>query len=701
MNGGLVQLNEGALFANDFRVVRPLSEGGMGAVYVAEQLSTGKLRALKLMLPQLVNDPRMRERFVLEAKVGARIESDHVVEVLGAGIDTEYEVPWLAMELLQGETLERRIERSGPVSVSELIEIFSQLGHALNAAHSVGIVHRDLKPENVFLSVPRREGVPFTVKVLDFGIAKMMAEQSTHTTQAIGSPLWMAPEQGNVEASVTPATDVWSLGLLAFYALTGTYFWKGAHAETPNPMSIVLEVCYDPLPTASERAREWGAPPLPPEFDEWFSHCVVRDPSVRYPGAREARAELERILKPATKRQKALREAPTGEHPVAGVRPSMEAPELDLPKPVVKPSPTPKPDPPAPAPLLIETAEPVARISNPPASNPPTSARTVSSPAMAAVVPPRASGVSSGGMPAVRPSAPPVGRPLGISGIERPSRSAPLRATATMVSPGEPAGLPWKWVVIGLVVFVAGLAVAQRVFWTRKPEPVAVTPSADLPTKGSASSPSAPLGPCLSGMARMPAGEQIESFCLDLREVTVKDYGVCQKSGKCTAASLTGNWGAVTPEEKLQRNGSCNGARADRAEHPANCVDFTQAEAYCEAQGKRLPTEAEWQWAAHGGGAKWKHPWGNEQPDIQLCWSAFTKRTSTCVVGSYPKGANGWGVSDLEGNVREWVSTGAGNDRTLCGSDWTDKMDSLATAGGCGQAPRSSKASFVGFRCAL
>ena len=268
-----------------------------------------------------------------------------------------------------------------------------------------------------------------------------------------------------------------------------------------------------------------------------------------------------------------------------------------------------------------------------------------------------------------------------------------------MPDAGHAASFPWKGAVIGVDAVVGGLAVAQRVFWTRpaKPPETPVGPSVE-PSATKSAGP--PLLPCRAGMARMAGGEQIEPFCLDVREVSVKDFAACVKTGKCTAAGTTGNWGAVTAEEKTQRNATCNGGRTDRAEHPVNCVDHPQAEAYCEAQSKRLPSEAEWQWAAHGGGAKWKHPWGNEQPDIQLCWSAFTKRTSTCAVGSYPKGANGWGILDLEGNVREWVATGAGAERMLCGSDWTDKADSISTAGNCGQAPRTSKASFVGFRCA-
>src|SRR6516225_9370983 len=106
------ELREGAVFAGDFRVVRPLSKGGMGTVYVVEQLSTGSLRALKLMLPELAQNESFRARFAQEARVGSRIESDHVVQVIGAGVDAETGSPWLAMELLKGETLHAKRARS-------------------------------------------------------------------------------------------------------------------------------------------------------------------------------------------------------------------------------------------------------------------------------------------------------------------------------------------------------------------------------------------------------------------------------------------------------------------------------------------------------------------------------------------------------------------------------------------------------------
>jgi serine/threonine-protein kinase len=167
----------GTLFAGEYLILEKLSEGGMGAVYVAEPQSTKKRRALKLMLPVLVQHPKMRERFAREAQVAARIESDHVVEAVGAGIDGATGLPWLAMELLQGEELGALIERRGAMPPIEVAEIMRQLCDGVGAAHAAGIVHRDLKPENVFLARARRSDVPFTVKILDFGIAGSVASR--------------------------------------------------------------------------------------------------------------------------------------------------------------------------------------------------------------------------------------------------------------------------------------------------------------------------------------------------------------------------------------------------------------------------------------------------------------------------------------------------------------------------------------------
>jgi eukaryotic-like serine/threonine-protein kinase len=310
--GAGIDLSEGAIVGRDFRVVRPLAEGGMGAVYVVEQLSTGKARALKVMHARFAADRRSRERFELEAHASARIASDHVVEVVAAGVDEPSHTPWLVMELLDGETLAEAIARRGAFGVDEAREVFAQLGHALGAAHAVGLVHRDLKPENVVLAAPRRAGVPFTVKVLDFGIAKLVTEGAGSNTQAMGSPRWMAPEQSMSGAAIGAPTDVWALGLIAYAVLTGAEYWRNTSDDTTNPMALFVEVGAAPLVPPSERAAEQGrAQRIPAGFDAWFARCVVREMTARFADAAEATAALLPLLDAPAPQRSPLAFAPT------------------------------------------------------------------------------------------------------------------------------------------------------------------------------------------------------------------------------------------------------------------------------------------------------------------------------------------------------------------------------------------------------
>jgi tRNA A-37 threonylcarbamoyl transferase component Bud32 len=286
------KLVAGVVFGGDFRVVSPLSEGGMGAVYVVEQLSTSKRRALKLMRTDLVTDDGMRQRFVQEARIGAKIASDHVVEVVAAGVDDR--TPYLVMELLEGETLSDHVRLHGALSPAEALPIMQQICHAVGAAHDAGVVHRDLKPENIFLARSQRADSAWTIKVLDFGIAKLLAEGVTNDTAAMGSPIWLAPEQTE-RAAVVPATDVWSLALIVFHLLTGRYFWRALDGEPAKVARLLREVVLDPIPTATARATELGAV-LPAGFDDWFARCLTRDPSARFADARLAFAALRPIL---------------------------------------------------------------------------------------------------------------------------------------------------------------------------------------------------------------------------------------------------------------------------------------------------------------------------------------------------------------------------------------------------------------------
>lgn len=293
-----MDLVAGDLIAGDFRVVSPLRSGGMGAVYIVEQESVRRARALKVMHGEFVGDSDLVRRFVQEAQIAARIDSDHVVEVITAGFDEQRRLPYLVMELLEGENLAELIARHGRLGWSEANELFAQVCHALGAAHRAGIVHRDVKPENIFVARSRRTNAPFFVKILDFGIAKVIAEArvTSRSTGAVGSPLWMAPEQMERGDRIGPPADVWALGLVAYHALTGVYYWRCGAADA-NINALLKEVVLDPLAAASVRAAEQGVSNgLPPGFDDWFATCVDRDPGRRFANARSAHTALGRLF---------------------------------------------------------------------------------------------------------------------------------------------------------------------------------------------------------------------------------------------------------------------------------------------------------------------------------------------------------------------------------------------------------------------
>ncbi|MCC7538745.1 MAG: serine/threonine protein kinase [Deltaproteobacteria bacterium] len=294
-----MNLQPGQWIGGELRIVRPLAEGGMGAIFLAEQRGTGKLRAVKTLHAPIARDAAAVERFVREARVGASIASEHIVEVVSAGIDEPTGLAFIAMELLEGETLEERVLSRGPMLPSEVALVFRQLAHALGAAHRVGIVHRDLKPQNVMLVHARRGDSPFTVKVLDFGIAKLVESATgAGNSQVIGSPPWMAPEQLDAGAPITPATDVWSVGLIAFFLLTGRVYWRSATASIP---ALFAEIVLSPLEPASVRARELGSPTrLSPGFDAWFARAVARAPADRFASVDALLASLIPLMETAS-----------------------------------------------------------------------------------------------------------------------------------------------------------------------------------------------------------------------------------------------------------------------------------------------------------------------------------------------------------------------------------------------------------------
>ncbi len=265
----------------------------MGSVYRAEPLAGGPVVALKLVRLD-ARDPRALKRFEREVESGRRIESPFVARALEAGA-LDDGLRWVTMELAEGQDLGELVQRR-ELSRAEAQQVLAQLFAAVAAAHDVGLVHRDLKPENVRVSADLR------VKVLDFGIVRDFGiDTFSGTTPGLGTPLWTAPEQARQGSRPVPAADVWALGLLTFFTLTGALYWRNA-GERASMAELALELLKGELVPPSARAAELGQPEdaLPRGFDAWFARAVVRDPSERFPSAREAWAALEPLFASAS-----------------------------------------------------------------------------------------------------------------------------------------------------------------------------------------------------------------------------------------------------------------------------------------------------------------------------------------------------------------------------------------------------------------
>jgi len=296
-----MSLQPGDVLGGRYRIVRYIAQGGMGAVFEARHVTTEMRVAAKVLFPRSLEAPGARERFELEARIAARTESPHIVKVLDAGVDDKSELAYLVMELLSGEDLHAVVVRRGPLDAKTTLGLLRQVAVGLEAAHGyVGasgkpqpIVHRDLKPENLFVSQP--DGPSPFVRILDFGIAKLLGTSHV-STDLKGTPLYMAPEQVRGGA-VSARTDIWALGLIAFYALTGKVYWRNAHSESATLLSLLDEIQASTRPPASLRARELGLRgDLPAAFDDFLARCLDPDPARRFATAKEAIDALDGAL---------------------------------------------------------------------------------------------------------------------------------------------------------------------------------------------------------------------------------------------------------------------------------------------------------------------------------------------------------------------------------------------------------------------
>jgi serine/threonine-protein kinase len=274
----------GQQFGN-YRVISLLGEGGMGAVYLAEHPGIGRRVAVKVLHKQFTGDDQLLGRLLNEARAANAIRHPNIIEILDSGM-REDGVPYLVMELLEGESLGARIRRVGALPLADAVAFTLQTASALGAAHKKGIVHRDLKPDNLFIVGPapdesgRITGEPVQerIKVLDFGIAKLQMPQpgdsvKTRTGTLMGTPIYMSPEQCRGTKTVDHRSDVYSLGIIFYEMLVGqTPFVSDGFGELVN---MHLNV-----PPPSPRASR---PEISPQLDAIVLKMLAKNPEDRYP----------------------------------------------------------------------------------------------------------------------------------------------------------------------------------------------------------------------------------------------------------------------------------------------------------------------------------------------------------------------------------------------------------------------------------
>jgi len=288
---------ESRVIDEKYRVIRVLGEGGMGAVYEAEHLVTGRRVALKVIVSHLLlKETGALARFQREARASGAIDSQYVVQVLDSGVDAATQNPYLVMEYLAGEDLSQLIRRLTVLPPDLALRITAQACLGLQRAHDAGIIHRDIKSANTYLA--RRDNGEVVVKLLDFGIAKVrvdpLAEGGDHkltrTGSLIGSPLYMSPEQARGMKTLDERADIWSLGVALYESLTGT---------TPNQHCDTIGSLIFALFSEDAEPIQNRAPWVQPAVAAVVHKALAREPEGRFASASEMHAAIVAIIGPS------------------------------------------------------------------------------------------------------------------------------------------------------------------------------------------------------------------------------------------------------------------------------------------------------------------------------------------------------------------------------------------------------------------
>ena len=262
-----------------YRVLKLLGAGAMGLVFQAQDIrASGRLVALKVMKPELASNPAARARFFREARAVAALDHENIVTIYPVGEEGGF--PFIAMQLLKGQSLDDRRRESKPLGIDEVLRLGRQIALGLAAAHEADLMHRDVKPANLWLEQGGR------LKILDFGLSRPVVDDArlTQSGAIIGTPAYLAPEQARGD-KIDSRCDLFSLGIVLFELCTGRLPFAGG-----NSMAILIAVAMEsPLPMRAIN------PAVPPELEDLVMHLLAKDPEERPPSAREVANRLAAI----------------------------------------------------------------------------------------------------------------------------------------------------------------------------------------------------------------------------------------------------------------------------------------------------------------------------------------------------------------------------------------------------------------------
>ncbi len=713
-----------------------IASGGMATVHLARQLGAAgfaRIVAVKRLHERYSRDPEFVAMFLDEARLVARIRHPNVVQTID--VVAEDGELFLVMEYIHGESLLRvtrmATEAKALLPVPVACAIMAGALHGLHDAHearsetgeALGIVHRDVSPHNILV------GIDGVARVLDFGVAK--ASQRIQTTldgQLKGKLSYMAPEQVT-NRSLDRRVDVYAAGIVMWEALTGKKLFHG-ESEGAIVSQVLLETVRAPSTVNSA---------VPASLDAIVMKALARDAGERFATARELALAIERVAPVASLSE-------VGELVSTSCAKSISA-RRDL----------------------IATIESRSSSSNirEAVDSLRFLAMTRSDGAVAMNTWPPPGTPSGSAVPnaSAAMSLAPPNHPL------RGSLPLPSSTTSGTVKPAGARAHGSGWRIAGVlaptVLVLSVLAASGYLFVARgrsKPvigaavadASVAAGSSAVAPGASSAGAMPAASQTCPAGMAPVPGGRffmgsdddlpaerpahkvTLGAYCMDKLEVTTEAYRVCSDRGDCKRAGVTNKWADITAKDARTYDPLCNADATDgsRGTHPINCVEWSMADRYCKAEGKRLPTEAEWEFAARGSDGR-KYPWGDAAPSVKHlnacgaeCASWGRKHgtpleslslesdawATTAPVGSFPLGASQWGIEDLVGNVWEWVADyyapygdadqndpsgpATGTTRAMRGGAWNGAYADWVRPSFRFHSPQGTRSHGVGFRCA-